>query len=481
MASSLKAFQASLPGQKIAIIGAGISNRPLIRWLYPQNSKLTVFDMMMPDDPLLLSIQADFDREGIRPQWITGPGYLDRLTGFDLIFRTPRMRTDLAPLQRAREAGARIDSEIALFARLCPAPIYGITGSDGKTTTTSLVSRMLEEAGFRVHTGGNIGTPLIDRLEEIQPTDRVVLELSSFQLMDMKERIHTALITNIIPNHLDFHLDYEEYQEAKKNIFRYQEEGDVLVLNAKDPVSSSFAGEKRGPLRFFNKEVSRAQASAWREGGRLWLTMEGGRRLVIMEEDEILLPGSFNLENILAAALATAHEVPPEAMARAGRSFRGVDHRMELVDVIDGVRWHNSSVDSSPSRTIKTLSAFKEEGIPVVLISGGQDKNSDYRGLGRAIAEISDRIILCGQNADLILASLKEESEQGGKPFESLQIEVAADYPQALQMAKDLARPGEAVLFSPAGTSYDRYRHFEDRGRHFKDLVERLARGEKLD
>lgn len=474
MNAPLEAFKLSLRGKRIAVIGAGISNRPLLHWLFPLNPNLTVFDMMAPDDPRLLAIQADFQGQGIEVDWVTGPHYLDRLTGFDLIFRTPKMKLDLPQLLAERQRGALITSEIALFTRLCPAPIYGITGSDGKTTTTSLISRILEEAGHRVYTGGNIGRPLIDRIDLIRPEDRVVLELSSFQLMDMKERIHRAIITNIIPNHLDFHKDFQEYQEAKQNLYRYQTEDDILVLNACDPLTPSMAREAAGEVRFFNEGRQDSSLCGWRQEGKLCLGGKGQPPQLIVEEKEVLLPGSFNLENILAAAVATAGDAPLEAMAETARSFKGVAHRMERVAVIDGVPWHNSSVDSSPSRTIKTLSAFYEQGLPLVLITGGQDKKSDYRGLGRAIAQSAKKIILSGQNADLILDSIRQECQEVGVDFGCLEIVQTESYAQAVQLARQMAKPGECVLFSPAGTSYDRYHHFEERGNHFRQLVAQL-------
>ena len=475
MTSSLDIFKHSLAGKRIAVIGAGISNRPLLRWLYPLNPDITVFDMMEKEDPRLLSIQADFWDRGMTLDWVTGPGYLDRLAGFDLIFRTPKMKLDLPQLLAEKERGAKITSEIALFCQLCPAPLYGITGSDGKTTTTSLISHMLDAAGHRVYTGGNIGTPLIDRIDQIRPGDRVVLELSSFQLMDMKERIHRAVITNIIPNHLDFHKDYQEYQEAKQNIYAYQTKEDILILNGLDPLVASFANEAKGRVRCFNQPCPQASLSSWRQAGKLWLGAPDKDPQVILEEGEVLIPGSFNLENILAAAAATADDVPLEAMAETGKTFKGVAHRMEVVAVIDGVSWHNSSVDSSPSRTLKTLSAFYEENRPLILITGGQDKKSDYSGLGLAIAQAAKGIILCGQNAQLILDSIRQESQAAGLDFDSLHIEEADNYEEAVLAARRLARPGDAVLFSPAGTSYDRYHHFEERGLHFRRLVEEMA------
>ncbi len=470
MNQALSSWKQGIKDKRIAVIGAGISNRPLLRWLYPINSQITVFDRMAPSDDRLRAIQKDFQDRGFSLEWITGQGYLDQLTGFDVIFRTPRMRVDLPELVRERERGAIITSEIALFTELCPAPITAVTGSDGKTTTTTLISLILEAGGHRVHTGGNIGTPLIDRIEQIRPQDRVVLELSSFQLLDMAQRVHCAVVTNIIPNHLDFHLDFEEYAEAKKNILHWQEEGDCLVLNAEDDFSKSLVGEARAEVSFFNKREGEGRTSAWRQAGKLWIqTREDRVPQLIMDEQEVLLPGSFNLGNLLAAAVATAGEVSLDAVRQVGRSFKGVAHRMELVGEAEGIRWYNSSVDSSPARTIRTLSAFGERRQPLVLITGGQDKSSDYTGLGRAIAGTTRRLVLCGQNADLILQNLEMEM---GPALEEMRIEKAKDYREAVALARDLAEAGDAILLSPAGTSYDRYHHFEERGDHFRRLLE---------
>ncbi|NLA96076.1 MAG: UDP-N-acetylmuramoyl-L-alanine--D-glutamate ligase [Clostridiaceae bacterium] len=475
MKTRLEAFKQFLDGRRIAVIGAGISNRPLIRWLYPLNRDVTVFDRMNSDDTRLKEIQDSLSLQGITVTWYTGESYLDKLTGFDLIFRTPKMKLDLPELIRERQRGAVITSEIALFTELCPAPIYAVTGSDGKTTTTSLISLMLEEGGHRVFTGGNIGTPLLDQIESIGPSDRVVLELSSFQLMDMLPVIQCAVITNIIPNHLDFHTDFEEYVEAKKNIFRAQGILDRLVLNARDPVSSAFQDEAKGELTWFNIKEAGRSVTAWREKGQLWIRTSTHSPEVLVDEEEVLLPGSFNLENILAAAATTAGDIPLDAVRHIARTFPGVEHRIEWIRKLDGVRWFNSSVDSSPDRTKKTLGAFRDRKESLVLITGGQDKNSDYTGLGRAIAETTGRIILCGQNAALILESIKQECGSVNLVFEDLQILHADDYKEAVGMARKMARPGDAVLLSPAGTSYDRFQNFDERGRHFKELVRKLS------
>jgi UDP-N-acetylmuramoylalanine--D-glutamate ligase len=475
MKTTLAQFGRFISDKKIAVIGAGISNRPLIRWLYPKNNDITVFDMMRNDDERLLKIQRDFKNDGIDLHWSTGEHYLDYLEGFDLIFRTPRMRTDLPELVRERNRGAVVTSEIALFMELCPAPLYGVTGSDGKTTTTTLISLILQEAGYSVHTGGNIGTPLLDRIERIRPTDRVVLELSSFQLMDSLPVVNHAVITNIIPNHLDFHLDYDEYIDAKKNIFRSQGVMDTLTLNANDKVSSSFIGEACGRTRFFNSKDAGNDATAWRDKGMLCLrrSPRSTPEAIIAEED-VLLPGSFNLDNLMAAAVTTADDVPLDAVRSIAQTFKGVAHRMELVREHKGIRWYNSSVDSSPSRTMKTLAAFRERDERPVLIAGGQDKDSDYTGLGAAIASTTSNIILTGQNADLIENIILKEACSVDVNREDLTLLRVDNYEQAVEKALALVVSGGSVLLSPAGTSYDKFHHFEERGEYFRQLVHAL-------
>ncbi len=470
MNTKLLSFIDAIKDQRIAVIGAGISNRPLIAWLYQFNQNITVFDMLDEDDARLIKTKQVFEKKNINVQWITGPHYLDALIHFDLIFRTPKMRLDTPELVREINKGVTVTSEIKLFTELCPAPIYAVTGSDGKTTTTTLISEILKEAKFKVYTGGNIGTPLLDQIETIKESDRVVLELSSFQLMDMTPDPKVAVITNIIPNHLDFHSDFTEYVDAKKNMIAYQTKDSVLVLNAKDPVSFAFHHDSKATLRLFNSE-DKEHTSAFRKDGALCLQTPGKAAEHIINEEDVLLPGSFNLDNILAAALATADDVSIEDVRKVAQTFKGVPHRMEFIRKKDSVRWYNSSVDSSPMRTMRTLSAFQERHIPLILITGGQDKNSDYTGLGRAIANATHRIILCGQNAALIRNNLINELPSLNKNIEDLKIEEVTDYEEAVRLADRWASPGDAVLLSPAGTSYDRFHHFEERGNFFKDLV----------
>ena len=464
-------FFSYLRGKRIAVIGAGISNRPLIRWLWPHNENITVFDMMREDDPRLLAIQDDLRTSDCHPDWSVGVSYLNRLKGFDIIFRTPRMRPDLPELVRERNRGAYITSEISLFIHLCPAPIYAVTGSDGKTTVTTLISRMLESADYRVFTGGNIGTPLLDQVEYIDVTDRVVLELSSFQLMDMIPRVRCALITNVTPNHLDFHRDFREYIDAKKNIFLNQSPTERLILNAQDPISSSFISEAKGVVHFFNTSPRDDQMSAWESDGALWLGQTNKPPVFLCQNKDLQVLGAFNRLNIQSAALAVTGDAPIESIRTAAVTFTGVRHRLELIRELDGVRWFNSSIDSSPTRTIHTLEAMREQGVPLVLITGGQDKQSDYNGLGSAIRRSAHTVILSGQNSELILDDIDQSGAIEDALVKDIAIHRTDTYEEAVALARSAAMPGDAVLLSPSGTSFDRFQNFEHRGDVFRQFV----------
>lgn len=468
MQPSIEAFRAFASTRKVAVLGVGISNRPLIAWLHALGIKVAAFDRLDEDDPYLMRSRAALEADGIYPDWHLGEHYLDGLPGFDLIFRTPRMQPDEPALMRAKAAGAIVTSEMELFLTLCPAPVIGITGSDGKTTTTTLIYEMLKAEGYHTYVGGNIGTPLLDRVFAMDREDRVVVELSSFQLVSMHERIETAVITNITPNHLDVHHTFADYVSAKKNIYLHQSLFDRLILNAHDSESMKLLGEAVGRVELFGHDAVWPQPTAfYRDGMLIIRDCEGDHEIVAASD--IVLPGQFNRDNVATAALAVWPSVGPEAIRRVATTFRGVPHRLELVRTLDNVKWYNSSIDSSPTRSMASLQVFAEGKHPLILITGGADKNSNYTGLGSAILKATSRIILCGANAPQILASIEKEAE--GRTYE---ISEAASYDAAVQKARAWAEPGDSVLLSPAGTSFDRFRHFEERGDQFRDLVNAL-------
>ncbi len=470
----LAKFRNFIKEKKIAVLGIGISNRPLIRYLARFDCKMTAFDQLGALDPVIRQTKEEFAREGINLEWSLGPDYLHNLKGFDLIFRTPKMRWDLPELLAERERGAVVTSEIEVFMELCPAPIFGITGSDGKTTTTTLTSLILQQAGHKVYLGGNIGIPLLDQVEKIRPEDKVVLELSSFQLMSMRISPETAVVTNISPNHLDVHRDYQEYIDAKRNILLYQPFYGRLILNQANYESLSLAPEARGEVLFFNSQATEAEKGFYLEDG--WLVYKEPAGLTrIVKAAEIVIPGRHNIENYLAAAAACWPYVSPEDIAAVAKSFPGVEHRLELVRELNGVRYYNSSIDTSPTRTKAALRALAERKEKGVLILGGQDKKSDYTGLGEAILSVAQKIVYCGANVDLIDEALRREAGYCGVLYSDIAITRCQDYACAVEAAREMALPGEVVVLSPAGTSYDKFRHFEERGNLFKELVNQLV------
>lgn len=468
MFESIETFRAFARDKRVAVLGVGISNRPLIVWLHRLGIKVEAFDRLEPGDPYLEKSKAWLLEQGIDPIWHVGESYLEGLSDFDLIFRTPRMQPDEPALMEAKRQGVIVTSEMELFLTLCPAPVIAVTGSDGKTTTTTLIAEMLKAEGYFTYLGGNIGTPLLDQVQAMGEEDRVVVELSSFQLVSMRQRIKTAVITNITPNHLDVHPTFEDYVDAKRHIFSHQTMFDRLILNAADPVSMKLLPEAVGTVDLINMTDHWPHRRVWREDGRI-LVSESGTTTELMKLSDILLPGGFNAENMMTAALAVWPDVKPETIRKVSATFKGVPHRMELVRDKDGVRWYNSSIDSTPHRSIVTLGVFAEQKMPLILITGGADKKSDYTGLGDAILQATGRIILCGANANSIREVLSAES--AGRTYDLFETET---YEEAVSLASRLAEPSDHVLLSPTGTSFDKFRHFEERGEHFKTLVNAL-------
>ena len=473
MINKIDAFKAFLRGKRIAVLGVGISNRPLIRYIAGLGGSITAFDKLSAGDPVLSQTRQSFESEGILLDWSVGSDYLSRLKGFDLIFRTPKMRWDLPELRAERERGAIVTSEMEVFMELCPATLFGITGSDGKTTTTTLISLILQQAGYKVYLGGNIGTPLLDQIDTIKPDDKVVLELSSFQLMSMRKSPDIAVITNITPNHLDVHKDYQEYIDAKRNILLYQPFYGRLVLNGGNYETRSLSPEARGQVVWFglNDQTIREGCLVVDEQ-LVWRSQ--GQEIPILNSKDIKIPGRHNVENYLAAIAAVWPYVQVADIVAVARTFGGVEHRLELVRELDGVRYYNSSIDTSPTRTKAALRALADRQEKVVLIAGGQDKKCDYSGLGEAIVAVSRKIILCGANSGLIEASIQREAAFKGVDYDDLLIIHCPSYEDAVQKAREIACYGEIVVLSPAGTSYDSFRHFEERGNLFKQLVNQL-------
>lgn len=458
-------YLSSLKNKTVAVIGIGISNRPLIELLLSRGVAVTACDKK--DRAALGPLAEELEGKGCRLR--LGPEYLANLTE-DVVFRTPGMRPDLPELTAAVERGSVLTSEMEVFFEVCPCPILAVTGSDGKTTTTTILAELLRAAGRTVHLGGNIGHPLLAETGEMTAEDIAVLELSSFQLMTMTRSPHIAVVTNLAPNHLDVHRDYAEYISAKENIFTHQSAEDIAVFNADNEVTASFAGRETGSLRTFSRRgtVERGtylSRDASGDGQAIWMANETGRRMVLPLA-EIKLPGVHNVENYMAAIAAVDGLVPDEVIRDFARNFGGVEHRIELVRELDGVRYYNDSIASSPSRTIAGLNSFPEK---VILIAGGKDKGISYGCLGPVINEHVKLLILCGATAGVIRASVEQAENYGG-----LEIVDVEDYHQAVSLARSRAGKGDVVILSPASTSFDRFANFMERGRVFKEIVNSL-------
>ncbi len=451
MAAAFDQYFYSLRGKSIAVLGLGVSNRPLVRLLLEFGCQVIGCDRT-PREKLDAEV-LELEKLGCRLS--LGEGYLDRLQA-DVVFRTPGMHPGNPALEALRQAGAAVTSEMEVFFSVCPCQLIAVTGSDGKTTTTTLISEMLKAAGKTVWLGGNIGTPLLPLCRRMQETDYAVVELSSFQLMDMTRSPHIAVVTNLAPNHLDVHKDMREYVDAKKNIFRFQGASDVLVLNADNAITAEFAGN--GRTLFFSRQ-GRANG-AWIENGTIFIQ---GRP--VLNTGDILIPGVHNIENYMAAILAVQGLVEDETVRQVAKSFGGVEHRIELVRVKDGVRYYNDSIASSPSRTIAGLRSFSEK---VILIAGGYDKHIPYDVLGPEICAHVKTLVLGGATGPQI----RRATEQcGGQQPQILECE---NFEAAVRTAAALAQPGDVVLMSPASAAFDQFKNFMVRGNFYKQLIKEM-------
>lgn len=458
MREDFSKFKEFIKNKNVAVVGIGVSNVPLIRFLVSLGAKVSAFDKKNRE--ALGEIGYEFEELGV--QLILGEGYLERLTGFEVIFKTPSMRIDCDALVKAKEEGAYITSEMEEFIRYCKGTIFAVTGSDGKTTSTTLIYNMLKEEGYKTYVGGNIGTPLFANIEEIKEEDKVVLELSSFQLMTIKLPMDVVVVTNITPNHLDMHKGMDEYIESKKNIFKYQDNNGLLILNMDNDITASFVGEEKGRLnKFSTKQI--IDYGAYYKDGSLYVYNKK-----VCEKDEIVIKGMHNVENYLGAFCAVYDYVSIDTMRKVATTFKGVEHRCELVREIDGVKYYNDSIASSPTRTLAGLNAFDH---PVILIAGGYDKNIPFEPLAEEGYEKIKSLILLGKTKEKI----KEVFDNVIKEKNLLlPIYVVNTMEDAVLKAREISKEGDIVTLSPACASFDMYPNFEVRGRAFKDIINKL-------
>jgi len=455
-----KDYISGLIGRKVTVIGAGISNTPLIEALLGVGVDTTVCDMRTRDE--MGELAHKFESLGAKLK--LGADYLKDLDA-DVIFRTPGLMPFVPEIATAVKNGAVLTSEMEAFFEVCPCPKIGITGSDGKTTTTSIIAELLRNEGLTVHCGGNIGNPLLCTADEISPDDIAVLELSSFQLISMRKCPEIAVVTNLSPNHLDVHTDMEEYVEAKQNIYIRQNSNEKVVLNLDYEITRDYAKLAKSKVYFFSRREV-VTDGYYEQGGTIY-EASGGVSQAVMQVSDILLPGEHNIENILAAFTAVQGLVSHDTMRKTAETFGGVAHRIELVRELKGVRYYNDSIASSPSRTIAGLRSFSDK---VILIAGGKDKGIAFDDLGVEIVSRVKKLVLTGLTAERIRDAVESAPGYAGQ----IEIIMKDDFKDAVCAASEVATKGDVVILSPACTSFDRFRNFEERGNLFKEIVNSL-------
>ena len=461
MNQTIQQYYDDLRGKQVVFCGIGVSHRPLIEKFAAAGIRVVACDKRSAEQ--LGDVAERYTALGVALR--LGPDYLDDLQG-DLIFRTPGMHMNHPALVRARAQGIPVTSEMETFFELCPAPIVAVTGSDGKTTTTTLISELLKATGRRVFLGGNIGTPLLPVVDDMTPNDYAVVELSSFQLMSMTRGPQISVVTNVTPNHLDVHKDMAEYIEAKTHIFRYQASNSKTVLNFENDITRSFADKVPGQCVFFS-HLRPVENGCYLQDNVIY-TARNGTSTPVLNTEDILLPGAHNVQNYMAAIAATDGLVAPEHIVQVARTFGGVEHRIELVRTLRGVRWYNDSIATSPTRAIAGLNSFEQKQI---IIAGGYDKHIPFEPFAQKALEKIKLLILTGDTADAIETCVRA---QPGFDKSGLRILRADSMEQAVLLAYENAKEGDVVSLSPACASFDRYPNFEARGKHYKDLVKQL-------
>lgn len=457
-----KQFFEQIGGKKIAMCGIGVSNTPLIEKFLNMGARIVACDRRTREQIGEIADQLESKGAELR----LGQGYLDNLE-VDMIFRTPGMQFDLPELQKARDNGIIVTSEMEVFFDLCPATVFAVTGSDGKTTTTTLIAEMLKAEGKNVFVGGNIGTPLLPEIEKMTKDDFVVVELSSFQLISMRKGPDVAVVTNVAPNHLDVHKDMDEYVGAKKNILLHQNAFSRSVLNLDNDITAGFSDDVRGQALYFSMNQPIKNGAWLGKDGYLNLSYRG-ISVPLLHKDDIAIMGDHNVENYLAAISAVWGYVGADSIVKVAHEFTGVEHRIEFVREINGVRYFNDSIASSPTRTIACLKAFNDK---VILIAGGYDKHIPFEPMAPYVVEKVKLLILNGPTADKIEKAIKsDENYKNGHP----KIVRVNDMKEAVLVAQEMAVSGDIVALSPACASFDAYPNFVARGKHFKELVNNL-------
>ena len=459
----LEEFNKFLDGKKVAIIGMGVSNVPLLDYFYDKNAKVTVFDKRNLSDEIMEKINK------YRYEVEIGEDNLSRLHGYDVIFRSPSALPTIPEFVEEVERGALLASEIEMVLKLAPCKVIGVTGTEGKTTTTSIIYEILKQTGRNCFLGGNIGKPIFTKVKDMRPDDIIVLELSSFQLMGMEVSPDIAVVTNMFPDHLNVHKSYEEYQEAKKNIFLHQDKNGIAILNKDNDITRNFAKDVVGKAVFFSSTKQLKDGYVYDRADQMIKHCIDGKCIELLKKDEIKLRGIHNYENICAALAATETVATQEQQLNAIKNFNGVEHRLEFVRELNGVRYYNDSIGTSPASTIAGLNAFDEN---IVLLAGGSDKGLDYKEIGEKIAQKVGTLILTGPTSEKIEnATVIALGEMQDKKIDIIHC---TNLEEAVKMAKQKAVTGDVVLLSPASASFDAFKNFEERGKKFKQYVNEL-------
>lgn len=447
-------------GKKVVVCGIGVSNLPLIRLLRDRGISTEARDKKTRED--LGDVALELEEIGVK--LVLGEGYLDNLNA-DIIYRSPGMMPHIPEFVAATDKGALLTSEMEAFFEVCPCRTIGITGSDGKTTTSTLIAKILEQDGKRAWLGGNIGTPLLDKVHEMSEDDYAVVELSSFQLMTMHRSPEVAVITNIAPNHLDMHKDMDEYVEAKRNIMKYMD-GGRTVLSLDNALTRCFAEDAKGDAWGFTRSGAGGFTGSfvYLEDDTVYVSCSG-KTEAILHRSDIMIPGIHNVENYMTAIAALYGTVRNGCFAEVARTFGGVEHRIELVRIFNDVKYYNDSIASSPTRTNAGLNAFEQK---VILIAGGYDKNIPFEPLAEQVPEHVKLLILMGATKDKIKLAIEMNGKYNSPIYEAVSLE------EAVMLAKVNAVPGDVVLFSPACASFDMFPNFAVRGNAFKDIVKSL-------
>ncbi|MDE5737554.1 MAG: UDP-N-acetylmuramoyl-L-alanine--D-glutamate ligase [Oscillospiraceae bacterium] len=461
--TKIENFFQMLKTKKIAFIGTGVSHTELIKKFREKQIEVTVCDKRSAD-----KFQQVYDElKALGVKFILGENYLDSLTDFDIVFRTPGMYFNNPALTKARQAGVVITSEMEVFFDLCPCPIYAVTGSDGKSTSTTLIAEILSASGKTVHKGGNIGKALLPIIEEIQEQDIAVVELSSFQLISMRKSPDVALITNITPNHLDVHGTMQEYTESKINLIAHQNAFSRTVLNLDNQGTRELANLVRGKLNWFTRKEIPERGAFLREDGMLCY-IENKQITPVVHKNDIRIPGMHNVENFLGVIATLWGEVEISAIVQVAKNFGGVEHRIEFVREVNGVKYYNDSIATSPTRVLAGLRSFDQK---IIVLAGGYDKKIPFEPMAETVCDRVKLLILMGVTADKI-----EKAVTSAKNYhpENTRILHVNSMEEAVATAYREAKSGDIVTLSPACASFDWYPNFEVRGQHFKRLIKEL-------